>query len=37
MLVCFVNLISHLMLNQVKENKTEKKFKGEVLRINDKL
>ena len=25
------------MLNQVKENKSEKKFKGEVLGINDKL
>ena len=36
--VCFVlrhiNLISHLMPNQVKENKSEKKFKGE---INNKL
>ena len=35
--VCFVlrhiNLIGHLMPNQVKENKSEKKFKG----INDKL
>ena len=39
--VCFVlrhiNLIGHLMPNQVKENKSEKKFKGEVLGINDKL
>ena len=38
--VCFVlrhiNLIGHLMPNQVKENKFEKKFK-KVLRINDKL
>ena len=38
---CFVlrhiNLIGHLMPNQVKENKSEKKFKGEVLGINDKL
>ena len=25
------------MPNQVKENKSEKKFKGEVLGINDKL
>ena len=36
--VCFVwqhiNLIGHLMPNQVK---SEKKFKGEVLGINDKL
>ena len=32
-----INLIGHLMLNQVKENKSEKKFKGEVLGINDKL
>ena len=32
-----INLISHLMPNQVKENKSEKKFKGEVLGINDKL
>ena len=34
MFVCFVlrhiNLIGHLMPNQVKENKSEKKFKGEV-------
>ena len=41
LLVCFVlrhiNLIGHLMPNQVKENKSEKKFKGEVLGINDKL
>ena len=40
-LFCFVlrhiNLISHLIPNQVKENKSEKKFKGEVLGINDKL
>ena len=39
--VCFVlrhiNLIGHLMPNQVKENQSEKKFKGEVLGINDKL
>ena len=39
--VCFIlqhiNLIGHLMPNQVKENKSEKKFKGEVLVINDKL
>ncbi len=39
--VCFVlrhiNLIGHLMLNRVKESKSEKKFKGEVLGINDKL
>ena len=39
--VCFVlryiNLIGHLILNQVKENKSEKKFKGEVLGINEKL
>ena len=26
-----------IMPNQVKENKSEKKFKGEVLGINDKL
>ncbi len=32
-----INLIGHLMPNQVKENKSEKKFKGEVLGINDKL
>ena len=35
--VCFVlrhiNLIGHLMPNQVKENKSEKKFKGEVLEL----
>ena len=41
MFVCFVlrhiNLIGHLMPNQIKENKSEKKFKGEVLRINYKL
>ena len=40
-LFCFVlrhiNLIDHLMPNQVKENKSEKKFKGEVLGIDDKL
>ena len=40
-LFCFVlrhiNLIGHLMPNQVKENKSEKKFKGEILGINDKL
>ena len=39
--VCFdvphINLICHLMLNQVKENESEKNFKGEVLGINDKL
>ncbi len=39
--VCFIlrhiNLIGHSMLNQVKENKPEKKFKGEVLGIKDKL
>ena len=32
-----INLIGHLMPNQVKENKSEKKFKGDVLGINDKL
>ena len=32
-----INLIGHLMPNQVKENKPEKKFKGEVLGIEDKL
>ena len=32
-----INLIGHLMPNKVKENKSEKKFKGEILRINDKL
>ena len=41
LIVCFVlrhiNLISHLMPNQVKENKFVKKFKGKVLGINDKL
>ena len=41
MFVCFVlrhiNLIGHLMPNQVKENESEKKFKVEVLEINDKL
>ena len=40
-LLCFVlghiNLIGHLTPNQVKENKSEKKFKGKVLGINDKL
>ena len=40
-LFCFVlwhiNLIGHLVPNQVKENKSEKKFKGKVLGINDKL
>ena len=39
--VCFVlqhiNLIAHLILNQVKENKSERKFKGEVLGINNEL
>ena len=38
---CFVfrhiNLVGHLMPNQVKENKSKKKFKGEVLGISDKL
>ena len=29
--------MGHLMPNQVKENKSENKFKGEVLGINDKL
>ena len=29
--------MGHLMANQVKENKCEKKFKGEVRGINDKL
>ena len=37
--ICFVirhiNHIGHLMPNQVKENKSETKFKGEVLGIND--
>ena len=41
LLVCFVlwhiNLIGHLMPNQVKENKSEKKFKGEFVGIKDKL
>ena len=32
-----INLTSNLMPNQVKENKSEKKFKGEILEINDKL
>ena len=38
-LFCFAafNLIGHLMLNQVNENKSEKKFKVEVLGINDKF
>ena len=40
-LFCFVlrhiNLICHLMPNRVKENKSEKKSKGEVSDINDKL
>ena len=40
-LFCFVlwhiNLIGHLMPNQVKESKSEKKFNGEVLGIHDKL
>ena len=31
------NLIGHSMPNQVKENKSEKKFTGEVLGINDKF
>ena len=35
--VWHINLIGHLMPNQVKENKTEKKVNGEVLGINDKL
>ena len=38
---CFVlrhiNLIGHLMPNQVKENKSEKKFKGQILGIHHKL
>ena len=32
-----INLIGHLMPNQVKENKSEKKFKRGVLGINNKL
>ena len=40
-LFCFVlqhiNIIGHLMPNQVNENKSEKKLKREVLGINDKL
>ena len=32
-----INLIGYLMPNQVKENKSEKSFEGEVLGINDKL
>ena len=32
-----INIIGHLMPNQVKENKSENKFKGEDLVINDKL
>ena len=32
-----INVIGHIMPNQIKENKSEKKFKGEVLGINDKL
>ena len=32
-----INLIGHLMPNRVKENKSEKKFKGEILGINDRL
>ena len=40
-LFCFIlrhtNLVGHLMPNQVIENKSEKKFKGEVLGINDEL
>ena len=32
-----INLISHLMPTRVKENKSEKKFKAEILGINDKL
>ena len=39
--VCFVlrhiKLIGHLMPHQVKEDKSEKKFKGEVFGIKDKL
>ena len=41
MFVCFVlqhiNLNGHLMPNQVKENKSEKKFKEDVLGINDPI
>ena len=29
--------MDHLKPNQLKENKSEKKFKGEVLGINDEL
>ena len=40
-LFCFVllhiNLIGHLMPNKINENKSEKKFKREVLGINDKV
>ena len=40
-LFCFIlrhiNLIGHLKPNWVKENKSEKKFKEEVLGINDKF
>ena len=32
-----INLISHLMPNRVKEYKSEKKSKGDVLGIKDKL
>ena len=32
-----INLIGHLIPNQVIENKSEKKFKGKVFGINDKL
>ena len=32
-----INLIGHLMPNQVKENKSENKFKGKVWGIDDKL
>ena len=32
-----ISLVGHLLPNQVKENKSEKKFKGEVFGINDKL
>ena len=36
-LFCFTAYQPHRSFNQVKENKSEKKFKGEVLGINDKL
>ena len=34
-LFCFTAYQPHQSFNQVKENQSEKKFKGEVLRIND--